>query len=151
MISRFFMIFVEKHPRSLNTYGAMMYSTRVGSWLRNIRPDWKKLSGINALAYLEKSSCQFTPGANVLKLFTAVVVENYCTKLECLSLAIFFRPSLIFSSKAEPTRWKHFQVLHSSIGLDLPKNIRLGLKSLPGTSTQAYSENVVNYIFKKFY
>jgi hypothetical protein len=40
------------------------------------------------------------PGPNVIKLFTSPIYNFFRKKLECLSLAGFFQPNLMFESKA---------------------------------------------------
>jgi len=58
-------------------------------------------------------------------------------KLVCLSLVSFFQLSLMFVIKARAyPRVKCF-ILHLGWLLALPTNIRLGLKSLPGTNIVA--------------
>ncbi len=78
-----------------------------------------------------------TPGANVIKLFTAVSYE-FSYKLEPLS-----QPSLMFAGTATAGAYslKHFSgaPLKGRL-LALPSNIRLSWKGLPGKNALAYYE-----------
>jgi hypothetical protein len=69
----------------------------------NIRLGWKGLPGANGIAFTgiisheDKSFVTLTQVANIIRL---ILLAN---KLDCLSLANHFKPSLIFLRRQEPT------------------------------------------------
>ncbi len=113
--------------------GQHIFSHRTFGWL-------KTRSTHSTIELTSHSSCcACRPGTNV---FTAVIYEFF------KSARVFvngkpFQLSLVFTSKARALlEWNTFQGLYTkSIPLDLPANIRLGWKSLPGTNTISHYED----------
>ncbi len=89
----------------------------------------------NYFRFFELSSRHSSTGANVLKLFTAVVT-NFRNKLERFSLASFFSLVQCLCIRS--------YLKGASLGQApaLRANIRQGWKGLPGTNTLAYYDNL---------
>ncbi len=81
------------------------------------------------------------PGANVIKLLIGRNFSDSRNKLECLSLASFFQPSLIFVGEARSLPYSAAPKIFIVQAPALPANIRLGWKILPGANTLASYEN----------
>ncbi len=102
----------------------------------------------NARDYYEKSELTavksfitLAPGHDVIKLFRSVIYKKNYDKLKFFAPSRPSQASLTFEVGWEPTQMKHLSAapLYGKL-LALPRNIRLGWKSLPGTNTLAFNK-----------